>query len=70
MPRLGRCLLALALAAPLALPDAAPAQTTGLQNQVVFTDYSPLSSNTELVRRLLSPLAVSQIRGAAAPVMG
>jgi len=44
------------------LPDAAPAQTTGLQTQVVFTDYSPLSSNTELVRRLLSPLAVSQIR--------
>jgi len=29
---------------------------------VVFTDYSPLSGNTELVRRLLSPLAAALIQ--------
>jgi hypothetical protein len=29
---------------------------TGLQSDVVFADYSPLSSSAELLRRLLSPL--------------
>src|SRR5882757_10663962 len=29
---------------------------TGLQNDVVFSDYSPLSASAELVHRLLSPL--------------
>jgi predicted esterase len=29
---------------------------TGLQNDVVFSDYSPLSSSTELLHRFLSPL--------------
>src|SRR6266478_8202194 len=29
---------------------------TGLQSDVVFSDYSPLSSSAELVHRLLSPL--------------
>src|SRR5882757_10692885 len=29
---------------------------TGLQNDVVFSDYSPLSGSAELVHRLLSPL--------------
>jgi hypothetical protein len=33
-----------------------PAAAIGLQRDVVFTDYSPLSGNAELVRRLLSPL--------------
>jgi hypothetical protein len=35
----------------------AHAGTDGLQHDVVFTDYSPLSSNSELLRRLVSPLA-------------
>src|ERR1700692_1556636 len=29
---------------------------TGLQSDVVFSDYTPLSSSAELVHRLLSPL--------------
>ena len=35
-----------------------------LLEEVAFTDYAPLSANTELVRRLLSPLAAAQIRAA------
>ncbi|HWJ36700.1 MAG TPA: hypothetical protein VNR70_15645 [Steroidobacteraceae bacterium] len=34
---------------------------TGLQNDVVFSDYSPLSSSTELLHRLLSPLNAVQV---------
>jgi pimeloyl-ACP methyl ester carboxylesterase len=34
---------------------------TGLQSDVVFSDYSPLSSSTELLHRLLSPLNSVQI---------
>lgn len=37
------------------------AQVTGLQRDVVFTNYSPLSSNAEIVRRMLSPLAAADI---------
>ncbi len=44
---------------------AAPA-ATGLQTEVVFSDYSPLSGTTQLVRRLLSPLASEQIKGVLA----
>lgn len=46
-----------------AVPGAAATPATGLQPDVVFTDYSPLSSSTELVRRLLSPLAAAQVQG-------
>ena len=35
---------------------------TGLQNDVVFSDYSPLSSSAELLHRLLSPLNAVQAR--------
>jgi dienelactone hydrolase len=46
----------------LAPPPARGQQAaTGLLNDVVFDHYSPLTSNTELVRRLLSPLAAAQI---------
>jgi predicted esterase len=38
----------------------------GLQRDVVFTDYSPLSGNNELVRRLLTPLSAARIDRAAA----
>jgi pimeloyl-ACP methyl ester carboxylesterase len=34
---------------------------TGLQNDVVFSDYSPRSSSAELLRRLLSPLNAVQV---------
>jgi pimeloyl-ACP methyl ester carboxylesterase len=37
------------------------AYAQGLQQDVVFSDYSPLSSNTEMARRLLSPLTAAQI---------
>lgn len=39
---------------------------TGLQRDVIFTEYSPLSRNQELVRRLLTPLSSSRIGRAAA----
>jgi hypothetical protein len=50
-------LLAMALAPPcgLALPEGA--EGIGLHREVVFTQYSPLSAGSELMRRLLSPLA-------------
>ena len=57
-----RCLLAFALSliALCAVAEAAPAGVTGLHD-AVFTEYSPLSSNAELARRLLSPLAAAQL---------
>jgi dienelactone hydrolase len=51
----GLLLLALSAVAHLAL---AAGQTL---REVVFTEYGELSSNTELVRRLLSPLAVARL---------
>ncbi len=61
-PRL-RCLLALGvcLMAHPALAEDAPPNVTGLQSNVVFTQYSPLSGNAELARRLLSPLTAAQL---------
>ena len=35
---------------------------TGLQSDVVFSDYSPLSTSAELLHRLLSPLDAVQVR--------
>ena len=52
-------LAALALA-PCAVA-AAPAAATGSQHDVVFTEYSALSSHSELVRRLLSPLTALHV---------
>jgi predicted esterase len=45
--------------------DASP-QAAGLRSDVVFTQYSPLSSNAELVRRLVSPLTAAQLPAALA----
>jgi len=45
-----------AFASPLA------PQHAGVQQNVVFKDYSPLFSNAEIARRLLSPLAAAQLR--------
>jgi pimeloyl-ACP methyl ester carboxylesterase len=57
MTKIQRLLLRLAV---MTFPMTAIADTvagfTGLQSDVVFSDYSPLSSSAELVRRLLSPL--------------
>ena len=38
-----------------------PVGSTGLQKDVVFTDYSPLSRSMELARRLLSPLNAMRV---------
>ena len=38
-----------------------PVGNTGLQKNVVFTEYSALSSGTELARRLLSPLTAMRV---------
>jgi len=38
----------------------------GLKEDVVFTDYSPLSANAEIVRRMLSPLTAAQVPAALA----
>ena len=37
------------------------AAAVGLRKDVVFTDYTPLSANAELIRRMLSPLAAAQL---------
>ncbi len=51
---LGAC-----LAAAFAVEQAAAAQPA--LTDVVFTEYSPLSANSELVRRLFSPLAAAHL---------
>jgi pimeloyl-ACP methyl ester carboxylesterase len=52
-----------ALAEP-GVPD--PDSRRGLEKDVAFTDYSPLSANAEIVRRLLSPLTAAQVPAALA----
>jgi pimeloyl-ACP methyl ester carboxylesterase len=58
-----RCLLIfIALVMPLFAAAAdMPVGSTGLQKDVVFTDYSPLSGSMELARRLLSPLNAMRV---------
>ena len=48
-------------AAPVATAGPEPL-APGLHRDVVFSEYSPLSGNAELIRRLLSPLAAWQTR--------
>jgi len=57
-----RCMVAVCMALMTfwASADTAPAEITGLYN-AVFTEYSPLSTNTELARRLLTPLNAARI---------
>ncbi len=50
-----------ALAPPVAAQDVPPGSGS-LQLDAVLTEYSPLSGNSELVRRLLSPLTAAQIQ--------
>jgi hypothetical protein len=50
------------LSVPLtALADETSGVAVGLQNNVVLTDYSPLSSSATLVDRLLTPLTAAQV---------
>ena len=58
-----RCLLMFtALVMPLlAAATDMPVGCAGLHKDVVFTDYSPLSSSMELARRLLSPLNAMRV---------
>ena len=51
-------------ACPTAAQRAAVA--TGLKKDVVFAEYTSLSSNAEIIRRMLSPLAAAQIPAALA----
>jgi hypothetical protein len=52
----------IALVMPLLAASAdMPVGSTGLQKDVVFTDYSPLSRSMELARRLLSPLNAMRV---------
>jgi hypothetical protein len=56
------CLLALGtLSLAASAGDEAPPRAIGLQQGVVLHDYTPLSANTELLRRLISPLAAAQV---------
>ncbi|HEX7113410.1 MAG TPA: hypothetical protein VF216_13275 [Mizugakiibacter sp.] len=48
------------------LPPCASAAATGLQRDVVFSDYAPLSRSSELVRRTFSPLAALRLQAALA----
>src|SRR3981189_1150663 len=66
-----RCALLLGTALIAMLISPAPTQSTqtlpvGLRNGVVFTEYSPLSTSTELVRRLFSPLTALRVNQEAA----
>ena len=59
------CVLGAALGPQAALAE--PQASTGLQQEdVIFQDYSPLSENTELLRRMLSPLANRMVEQALA----
>jgi dienelactone hydrolase len=46
---------------PIAFAGDAQSEVTGLQRDVIFTEYSPLSRNTELAQRLLSPLYAARV---------
>jgi pimeloyl-ACP methyl ester carboxylesterase len=45
----------------LAGAQSVPAATTGLQNDIVLSDYPPLAGSEALVERLLTPLVVMQM---------
>jgi dienelactone hydrolase len=57
---LGICNAMPALVMPAVAQE--PPAATGLHTDVTFSDYSPLSANAELVRRMLSPLAAAQVQ--------
>src|SRR5579863_8987349 len=53
--------LALALISLAVDPTFAATAEVGLQQRVIFTEYTPLSGNLELVRRSLTPLTAAQL---------
>jgi predicted esterase len=64
--RTGLLKLALLLLPLTCVAEEPQSRATGLQRDVVFTDYSPLSESKELVRRLLTPLSAARINSAVA----
>lgn len=64
---IGRCAILIAcLVAMNADADDTVATATGLQSDIAFSDYSPLSRTSEMVRRLFSPLQASRMNRAIA----
>jgi len=59
-------LVSAGLTAMLTPPANTQTVTAGLKNGVVFTEYSALSTNTELLRRLFSPLSALRVNQEAA----
>lgn len=62
----GLLLICLGLVAPVIAADNVAGGATGLQGDVVFTQYSPLSGSAELGRRLVSPLNARRLQQQAA----
>ena len=60
------CASLLPVFATAALAQSAPAPVAGLQPSVVFGETSPLSGNTQILRRMISPLAAAAARRALA----
>jgi hypothetical protein len=60
-----RTLTALAAIFVVAVAQADDAQKTGAQEDLVFTEYSPLSRSTEILRRSFSPLVIAELTAAA-----
>jgi dienelactone hydrolase len=46
----------------LAIAGDTSSEPTGLQRDVIFTDYSPLAASTELMQRTMSPLRAERVR--------
>jgi pimeloyl-ACP methyl ester carboxylesterase len=61
LPRWAALQLSASFAAMMVLPAGEQTASAGLRTDVVFTDYSTLSSTGELVRRLSSPLSAIRI---------
>src|SRR4029077_9006607 len=65
--RMACCVLAtLQMALSVVLAAEPEANAPGLHRDVVFSEYSPLASSAELMRRLLSPLAAWQVKESVA----
>ena len=62
----GLLLICLVLASPALAADQAESGATGLLGDLVFSRYSPLSSSTELARRMVSPLNARRLQQQAA----
>jgi len=61
IPCLLACILAVAFTGFLTLPGFAQGVTPGTLSDVTFTEYSSLSGNAELARRMLTPLTAARL---------